>query len=233
MGGALARLAAGMTRTRIVIFAKAPVPGRAKTRLIPALGEIGAARLAHKMLLDTVAEAVAANLAIPELCVDPHPLDPLWDGLLPTQHLRVTAQGEGDLGARLARAAKRSILLGENVLLIGTDCPGLDRNRLREAALALDAHDAVIHPVEDGGYALLGIRQFDPSLFADIAWSTPAVAEATICRIAALGWTLQIGDTLRDIDIPADLRWVETGTAAAGEGAFRGHRFPGFTGRRR
>ena len=54
-----------MTRTRIVILAKAPVPGRVKTRLIPALGEVGAARLAHKMLLNTVAEAVAANLAMP------------------------------------------------------------------------------------------------------------------------------------------------------------------------
>lgn len=207
-----------MTRTRIVIFAKAPVPGRVKTRLIPALGEIGAARLAHKMLLDTVAEAAAANLAIPELCVDPHPLDPPWDGLLPTQHLRVTAQGEGDLGARMARAAKRSILLGENVLLIGTDCPGLDRDRLRAAAMALDAHDAVIHPVEDGGYALLGLRRFDASLFENIAWSTPAVAEATIARIGALGWTLHLGKNLRDIDVPADLAWLETTRAAGPNG---------------
>lgn len=203
-----------MKQTRIVIFAKAPVPGRAKTRLIPALGEDGAARLAHEMLLDTVAEALAANLAMPELCVDPHPLDPHWNGLLPTRDLRVTAQGEGDLGARLARAAKAAISRGDNVLLIGTDCPGLGRDRLREAALALATHDAFIHPVEDGGYALLGLRQFDPSLFADIAWSTPAVAEATIFRIAALGWTLQVGETLRDIDVPADLPWAARGTVA-------------------
>jgi len=194
-----------MTPTRIVIFAKAPVPGRVKTRLIPALGETGAARLAHKMLLDIVAEAIAANLAIPELCVDPDPLDPAWDGLLPTQPLRVTAQGEGDLGARMARAASRSILFGDNVLLIGTDCPALGRDRLREAARALAAHDAVIHPVEDGGYALLGLRRFDPSLFADIAWSTPDVAATTIGRIDALGWSLLVGETLRDIDVPADL----------------------------
>src|SRR5687767_13889054 len=106
--------------------------------------------------------------------------------------MRVTAQGEGDLGARLARAVKRSILLGENVLLIGTDCPGLERAHLRAAALALETHDAFIHPTEDGGYALLGLRQFDPSLFEGIPWSTDRVAAETIARVEALGWTLAI-----------------------------------------
>lgn len=194
-----------MSRTRIVIFAKAPIPGKVKTRLIPALGEAGAARLAHEMLLDTVAEAAAANLSIPELCADPHPLDPAWDGLLPAGQLRVTAQGEGDLGERLARAARRVILLGEKALLIGTDCPGIDRQRLREAAAALQDHDSIIHPAADGGYALLGLARFDPSLFEGIAWSTASVAETTIARIETLGWSLRIGETLRDVDVPADL----------------------------
>jgi rSAM/selenodomain-associated transferase 1 len=197
-----------MRRTRIVIFAKAPVPGRVKTRLIPALGEIGAARLAHKMLQATVKEAIAANLSIPELCVDPHPLDAAWQEFLPAEHLRVTAQGDGELGERLARAAKRSTLLGEHVLLIGTDCPGLDRGRLRAAALALEAHDAFLHPTEDGGYALLGLRRFDPSLFEGIAWSTDRVAAETIARIEALGWSVAIGETLRDVDEPEDLPHV-------------------------
>lgn len=194
-----------MSGTRIVIFAKAPVPGQVKTRLIPALGAAGAARLAYRMLLDTVGEAVAARLAIPELCTDPHPLEPEWAPFLPGEQLRFTAQGEGDLGERLARAAKRTILVGEHVLLIGTDCPALDRHRLREAALALQDHDAMIHPTEDGGYALLGLRKFDPSLFENIAWSTADVAATTIARIRALGWTLHVGATLRDVDVPADL----------------------------
>lgn len=201
----MARLAAWMRRARIVIFAKAPVPGKVKTRLIPALGEVGAARLAHEMLQATVAQAIAANLSVPELCVDPHPLDEAWQGFLPADHLRVTAQGEGDLGERLKRAAKRSILLGENVLLIGTDCPALDSGRLRSAAAALKEKDAFLHPAEDGGYALLGLRRFDPSLFEGIAWSTDRVAAETIGRIEALGWSLGIGDTLRDVDEPADL----------------------------
>jgi hypothetical protein len=194
-----------MTRTRIVIFAKAPVPGRAKTRLIPALGDVGAARLAHRMLLDTAREAEAAELATPELCADPHPLDESWSGLLPPQPLQTTAQGEGDLGERLARAAKRIIDLGEHVLLIGTDCPQLNARRLRAAGWELEAHDAVIHPTFDGGYALLGLRRFDPSLFSDIAWSTSTVANTTISRVKALGWSVHLGETLRDIDEPEDL----------------------------
>ena len=194
-----------MRRTRIVIFAKAPVPGSVKTRLIPALGEIGAARLANEMLKATVAAALEAKLAIPELCVDPHPLDEAWQGFLPEAHLRVTSQGDGDLGERLARAAKRTILLGENALLIGADCPEMDSARLRAAAAALETSDAFLHPAEDGGYALLGLGRFDEALFADIPWSTDRVAAETIDRIEGLGWSLQVGETLRDVDEPEDL----------------------------
>ena len=192
-------------RTRIVIFAKAPLPGQAKTRLIPALGAERAARLAHRMLLKTVEEAVAAGLAIPELCTTPHPFAPEWKPWLPPDGPRLTDQGEGDLGERLARAAKRVILTRERILLIGTDCPELDRQCLRAAAAALHDHDAVIHPAHDGGYALLGLRRFDATLFSGIAWSGPTVAAETTARIEALGWSLHVGEPLRDIDEPADL----------------------------
>lgn len=192
-----------------MIFAKAPVPGRAKTRLIPALGEIGAARLAHRMLLRTVAEAEGAGLAIPELCATPHPFDPDWAPFLPKAEIRYTDQGEGDLGERLARAAKRIVTLGESVLLIGTDCPQLTARLLRSAAQELESHDAVIHPTLDGGYALLGLRRFDPALFTGIAWSTDKVARTTIGRIKDLGWTVHLGATLRDVDEPADLAELE------------------------
>jgi len=190
--------------TRIVVFAKAPVAGCVKTRLIPVLGEAGAARLAQRMLADTVAHALAAGLATPELCATPHPDDPAWTGLLPTG-VRLSDQGPGDLGQRLAAAATRVIDGGERILLIGTDCPELDGKRLGEASAQLESHDAVIHPARDGGYVLLGLACTDPSLFDDIAWSTDAVAATTIARIRALGWSLFVGDILSDIDEPADL----------------------------
>ena len=194
--------------TRIVIFAKAPVRGKVKTRLVPALGVAGAALLAQRMLADTVDRALAAGLANTELCASPHPEDPQWAGHLPAG-VRLANQGEGDLGRRLAAAATRVIDAGERVLLIGTDCPELDSTRLRGAAAQLDRHDAVILPAHDGGYVLLGLARTDPSLFADIAWSTSTVAETTIARIRTLGWSLYIGDTLSDIDEPADLDRVQ------------------------
>lgn len=189
--------------TRILVFAKAPVPGRVKTRLIPALGAEGAAQLAGEMLQHTLYEAAASGLDF-ELCGEPDAGE--WGDLLPDAPF--VWQGEGGLGERLARAAQRVLGEGANVLLIGADCPALDRTRLRIAAESLEHHDAVIHPAADGGYVLLGLRRFHPSLFQDIAWSTASVAQQTLDRIAALGWSVHIGDTLADVDEPADLALV-------------------------
>lgn len=198
-----------MRPARIVIFAKAPVAGRTKTRLIPALGAEGAALLAREMLERTVAEAVASGLRV-ELCGEPDAAS--WSD---APVLR-TAQGEGDLGARLARAAARVLGEGERPILIGADCPALDRSRLAAAAAALEDHDAAIHPAADGGYVLLGLRRLDPSLFDGMSWSTDAVGARTIAAIRALGWSLFTGDTLADVDEPADLPLAGAGGARQG-----------------
>jgi rSAM/selenodomain-associated transferase 1 len=184
--------------TRIVIFAKAPVLGRVKTRLIPALGAEGAAALAARMLEHTIGEALASGLAV-ELCGEPDPA-----GWYQGPPLHLSAQGEGDLGQRLQRAAER-VLAAEPILLIGADCPALDSHRLRAAAQALEQHDAVIHPAEDGGYVLLGLRRFHASVFEGVAWSTDTVAAQTLGSVRALGWSIDIKDTLADIDEPSDL----------------------------
>lgn len=218
-----------MSATRIVVFAKAPQPGRVKTRLIPALGAEGAAALAARMLARTLAvaaeaaEASAARKPVEaidtveatetagarpggvELCASPAPGDPAWRGRTVPAGLRWSAQGEGDLGARMAGAARRVLAAGERVLLIGTDCPALDAACLRAAAEALDEVEAVIVPSFDGGYVLLGLRRFDPSLFEGIAWSTSTVAAATRARLAALAWPYRELPALHDIDVPADL----------------------------
>jgi uncharacterized protein len=194
----------GPAGTRILIFAKAPVPGQVKTRLIPAIGAEAAAILASQMLQRTALAALDSEVGSVELCMDPPSGHPHWMGQVPLDVIP-TPQGEGDLGERLARAAQRVLAAGDRVILIGTDCPELDRDRLVAAADSLERHDAAIHPTQDGGYALLGLGRFDPSLFEGIAWSTDQVAAQTIARIAALGWSLHIGETLRDIDVPADL----------------------------
>lgn len=203
--------------THLVIFAKAPQPGLAKTRLIPALGADGAARLALHMLAHTLAQALAAqhagHIQQAELCGSPAPLHADGTHHADWQHtslppgLALSAQGEGDLGARLARASQRALQTSAAVLLIGTDCPALDAATLGLAAAQLQqpAHDAVLIPATDGGYCLFGFKQHQPSLFSHMPWSTPVVAQETLARCAALGWRVWQGTPLADIDEPADL----------------------------
>lgn len=194
--------------TRIVVMAKAPLPGLAKTRLIPALGEAGAAHLAARMLQQTLGTALAAAIGPVELCAAPEPNDPAWRDVAVPTNVVWSAQGAGDLGARMARAAQRGCALGERVLLIGTDCPALSAAHLQWAAAALDAHHAALLPTFDGGYALLGLRQIHPSLFEDMPWSTATVAFETVQRARHIGWTVELSQRLHDIDEPADLQWL-------------------------
>jgi len=193
---------------RIVIFAKAPQPGFAKTRLIPALGIQGAADLARRMLAQTVRKALAAGLGPVELCVTPSATDPLWQTLAVPDAVHWSDQGGGDLGQRMARATQRVLDGGEPVLLIGTDCPELGAAHLQRAARALQRSDAALLPTFDGGYALLGLKRFHPSLFAGIAWSSACVAAETLDRFGQQGWTVHSQPMLHDIDEPADLQWL-------------------------
>jgi uncharacterized protein len=197
-----------MTATRIIIFAKAPRPGLAKTRLIPALGAEGAAALARRMLETTLERALGAQVGPVELRVTPAFSDPVWRDISIPDSVEISAQGEGDLGARLARAAQSGLECNPAVMLIGCDCPELDSAALREAAQVLREVDAVMHPTSDGGYALLGLRRFDPRLFNDIPWSTSSVARKTVQQLDALQWSLHMAALFNDVDEPADLRYL-------------------------
>jgi uncharacterized protein len=197
-----------MTPTRIIIFAKAPQPGFAKTRLIPLLGAEAAAKLAQQMLSNTLFNALAADIGTVELCSTPKIDDIAWQGITLPVGIEITDQGEGDLGERLARASERAIENAELVLLIGTDCVEMSATLLREAAQSLHEHDAAIHCTADGGYALLGFKRYSAVLFTDMPWSTDAVASTTIARIGHLGWSLHVGQLLHDVDTPQDLKYL-------------------------
>lgn len=191
---------------RIIIFAKAPLAGFAKTRLIPALGAEGAAALAKRMLLHTLHEAIKSKIGSVELCITPALDASAWQSFALPLGIVTSDQGEGDLGARLARAAQRALAQGESVLLVGTDCVEMSAELLREASQQLLDHDTVMHCTTDGGYALLGLNQFHASLFSNVAWSTDAVANTTLLRIEQLGWSVQVGTMLHDVDEPQDLK---------------------------
>ncbi len=192
--------------TRLVIFAKAPLAGFAKTRLIPALGAAGAADLARRMLSHTLAQALAAGAQAVELCMSPVPSDPAWNGVTLPQDVERSEQGEGDLGARMSRAMERALAQQQGpVLLMGTDCPALSAALIAEASHQLEQHEAVLLPAIDGGYVMIGLRAPSPGLFTDMVWSTPVVAFETLRRMASLSLDVWQGPLLRDIDEPADL----------------------------
>jgi hypothetical protein len=190
---------------RTIIFAKAPQPGFAKTRLIPALGAEGAAELARRMLNRTLAAAVDAGLGLIEVCVGPSPSDAAWAGFVFPPDVEITAQVDGDIGRRMAHAAQLALKSGP-VLLIGTDWAEVSAARLREASAALCDHDAALYPAHDGGYVLLGLTRYAPALFHGIPWSTDAVAALTHERLAVLGWRCWLGALQHDVDDPDDLR---------------------------
>ena len=194
-----------MSAVAVIVMAKAPVPGFAKTRLIPALGADGAAALAERLLHATVAQALAAAIGPVDLCCAPDRGHPAFEHYAAVTGIEFTDQGDGDLGARMARAFERWLRSGGCAVMIGTDAPALDAALLARAAHALSDADAVFVPAFDGGYALIGLRRQAPSLFDDMPWSTPAVLARTRQRLAAAGLTHIDLPAVADIDEPADL----------------------------
>lgn len=208
-----------MKKVRLIIFAKAPLAGISKTRLIPKLGEKGAAKLAKQLLLHTVNNALLSPVDCVELCVFPKPESEDWQQddvfeQINTASKKVrkqlvwTSQSSGDLGARLLHAAKRSTENDEHVLLVGTDCPSLTPKILQQAKDELTAYNAVINPATDGGYVLLGLQSVDESIFENMSWSTSSVCTESLKRMQSLQWNVSLLSVLHDIDEPEDLQWL-------------------------
>lgn len=192
-------------RTAVIVFARAPRPGSVKTRLIPALGAVGAAALHAKLLEHTLETVRAASFGEVELHCDPDADDPFFRFC--AGHYRVTleTQARGDLGARMLAAFECALAAHARVLLIGSDCAALTPHHLRQAERALRrGADAVLAPCEDGGYALIGLRRFDPRLFEGIAWGGHHVMAATRAHLAELGWRWRELEALWDVDRPED-----------------------------
>lgn len=202
--------------TAVIVMAKAPAAGWVKTRLIPALGAEGAARLAQRMLQHSLLQAQVAALGPVFLCAAPNAQDPAFG--LPADHrLQLLDQGEGHLGERMSRAF-RHVLKNPALhaaLMTGTDAPALDAALLRRAAHALLQADAVFVPALDGGYALIGLRQRPgavlPPVFDDMPWSTPALMQRTRERLQSSGCSFAELPPVADIDEPADLAQLPAG----------------------
>jgi rSAM/selenodomain-associated transferase 1 len=190
-----------------MVFAKAPTPGRVKTRLVPAMGESAAAELHRQLAERTLCTARAAGLGEVELWCAPGTSDAFFAACAKQHGVGLRAQGEGDLGMRMARALELALAEGSAGLLIGSDCAALTPEYLREAAAVLDSgYDAVIGPAEDGGYVLIGLARSPAApLFEDIAWGAATVMQETRTRLTRLDWRWRELATLWDVDRPEDL----------------------------
>lgn len=195
---------------RILVFAKAPVPGACKTRLIPALGAEGAAALHRELLEGTLARLAPAGIAPLELWCAPDAGHAAFQDLATRWGVSLHGQQGGNLGERMLHAATHALAEAEAVVLIGCDCPGLGPAQIASALTALLAQprqDAVLGPAEDGGYVLLGLRRPAPELFTVMPWGGDQVAALTRARMAGLGWRWWELAPLADVDRPEDLAW--------------------------
>jgi hypothetical protein len=189
-----------MTAPRLVLFTRYPTAGACKTRLIPALGATEAAALHRRLTERTVAVLKASGA----------PVEVAYTGANAAQFatwlgpdVTLTEQMAGDLTARLL-----ACLDPAPVIFFGADTPDLAPQHVEAAIAALERHDVVIGPAEDGGYYLIGMRTALPELLTDMPWSTDQVLPETLARLARRGIAPVLLETLADCDRPEDLaRW--------------------------
>lgn len=189
----------------LLVFAKAPQPGLAKTRLIPLLGAAGAARLQARLTRRALNTTLAADSGQVELWCAPDARHPVFSALGAELGVSLHNQCGGDLGERMSNAAARSLAGNHPTLILGTDCPLLTPVHLRQALAALRlGQDAVLIPAEDGGYVLLGLARTEPALFRGIDWGTDRVLAQTRERLDSLGFRFAELEPLPDLDRPED-----------------------------
>lgn len=210
-----------------LLFARTPEPGRVNTRLIPAIGEYGAARLHVEMLRWKAAE-LAANHDNLQLWVSPSADHPVITELAQQHGFGLFLQFGRDLGERMGRALAAALGKAPGAVLLGTDCPPLPGSSVREALDRLDTCDAVFSPAEDGGFGLIAVRRFDPRLFEAVPWGTDGVMAAVRVRMGRLGWRWHELAPCWDVDRPADLKRLAeySDTPAAIQSLLEGARPP-------
>lgn len=192
---------------RVIVFARVPTPGQAKTRLIPALGQEGAAQLQEALTrraLEVVHRHRSSHRCDVEVryCGGEASHMRALFGSAP----RYSAQEGDSLGERLDHAVSTAFNEGaKQVVVIGSDCPELEPTTLADAFRALSHADVVLGPAVDGGYYLIGLRTHRPELFCHIDWSTEQVFRQTLDKARRTRCKVAILKPLADVDYPEDL----------------------------
>lgn len=191
----------------VLVFARAPVPGRCKTRLIPRYGARGAAALHRQLVRKTLRTAIDADCGPVQLWAAPSACHPFFVELSRTLGLSVHRQHEGDLGRRMSRALAQTLAAGAPAaVLVGTDAANLGAEDIRQAAGALlrDA-DAVLQPASDGGYVLIGLRCAAGSALTGVAWSSGRELRQSRARLLQRGLRVELLPQRWDVDYPRDV----------------------------
>jgi rSAM/selenodomain-associated transferase 1 len=196
---------------RLLIFAKAPIPGQVKTRLQQQLGPMGCVKLHEQLTIKTLEMACSRRIAPVELWCTPDTTHPFFKHCRATFRIALKTQQGENLGSRLPNALIHTAKRGERTVIIGTDCPEMNNTYLESAFHALgNGYDLVLGPAKDGGYVLIGTKQAEPALFTGIHWGTDQVLAQTRAAAQRLRWSWTELPTLRDIDRPEDLVRLRT-----------------------
>jgi uncharacterized protein len=212
--GLMRELEGQLSAERIIVFTRYPQPGMVKTRLVPVLGDEGAAALHKSMtehIINRVQDLEERRHVVVEVRYDGGTRIGIHRWLGPGIDYR--EQHGRDLGERMAVAFQEALDHGsERVLLIGSDCPGITCSLLEQALDALRHHDVVFGPACDGGYYLVGMTRFHPRLFSGLTWGTSDVLQRTLDIATTMNLSVSVLTMLRDVDRPEDIRvWHTAG----------------------
>jgi rSAM/selenodomain-associated transferase 1 len=205
-------------RNALIIFAKAPIPGKVKTRLCPPLTDEEAATLHGSLVLDVLERTQLPSMDRFMACAPS--AEHVFFKILEERHgVRLLTQSGGDLGNRMQQALRAVLNSGyRRALLIGTDVPAISRSLLSQAMDLLGSHDVVLGPAADGGYYLIGLSRLIPELFVDMPWSSDRVCTLTEEKARGLGLMTGLLPRQRDLDTVQDLLAIleELGTGREG-----------------
>lgn len=193
------------TKEALIIFIRNPELGKVKTRLAQRLGDEKTLQIYEALLGHT--RKIALRLNVSRWLFYSHFIDSKdnWSNEAFTKRLQI----EGDLGQKIRSGFEQAFQEHDKVLIIGSDCASLTAQIVQDGFDALDRDDFVLGPALDGGYYLLGMRQYTASLFEDIPWSTEEVAKLTLAKIEAMGASCHLLPALSDIDYAED--WEKYG----------------------
>lgn len=191
-------------RNSLIIFAKAPLPGKVMTRLGKSIGMRQASAIYKRMLYRLIGRLVAGHDYSIELWCSPDTKHPFFRKCSREFDIDLKSQHGSGLGERMMNAFRESARESAKTILIGSDIIAMDVSDIELTINHLDSCDVVLMPTFDGGYGMIAMKNTSPHLFMNMEWSTPGVLNKTVARVSRLGLDYRLLDTRRDVDTHKD-----------------------------